>query len=66
MGINLCKSHVTALKKIRSALSEGCVVSMGGCAINIVLTKDDYKKIAEARPHIDKAIEILSKCKQLR
>ena len=64
MGINLCRSHVTALRKVRSALG-AWTVTMGGSAINSVLTKDDYKKIMKARPHIDKAIEILSECRQL-
>ncbi len=61
--VNLCKSHVTALKKVRSNLG-GWTVTMTGKAINSVLTKDDYRKIKKANRHIDEAIDILSKCNQ--
>ena len=63
MGVNLCKSHITALQKVSSALG-GWTITMTGKAINSVLTNKDYKQITKARPHIDKAIKYLSKCKQ--
>ena len=62
--VNLCKSHVTALKKVLSNLG-GWTITMTGKAINSVLTKDDYNKIRRARTHIDRAIEILDTCNQL-
>lgn len=63
--VNLFKSHITALTKVYSALG-GWTISMGGLAINSVMTPDDSKKMMKAREHIEKAIDILKTCNQMR
>lgn len=61
--VNLCRSHITALEKVRGCLC-GWTTTMTGKAINSVLTKKDYEQISKALKHINKTIEYLKKCNQ--
>ena len=62
--VNLFKSHITALEKVRSALYFPST-SIGGLGIQAVLTRDDIDKRNVALKHINNALRNLSNCNQI-
>lgn len=57
--VNLFKTHITTLEKVRNALSSPSTNMSGSLAINNIMTRDDYERRTLALEHIKTAIVIL-------